>query len=443
MTFSYSKKITLLYCCLVIGIIYGGRTTYINSQFTKATESKIQHVHEILLESENVLSLSQDIVLSTRGYVITGDSSYLSPYILAIEEMEHAIASLQQLVYETPLQLQTDSLNILIRKRIEISKRIIQLRRQEGFDAAQELVKTNEGKQVMDEIRILSTRIKNEGNRTLEEYLEISLQNNLTFSISLYLLLTFTLALLILILFIIRRNIKQEGKMKQFAILEAKSKEMEQFTYIASHDLRHPLLTILNYIKIFDEDYADKLDEEAKHCLRSISGAANRMDKLILGLLDYSRLSKINKLEKIDCNEIIQTVIADLNSTVLSTKAKIIVNDLPQINGYPIELRQLFQNLITNALKFRKIGTIPELTVSVKKDKEGYCFEFRDNGIGIKAKDIEKLFLIFQRLHTTEEYEGTGLGLAYCKKIVELHRGQIWVESKPDQGSSFYFTINT
>lgn len=241
----------------------------------------------------------------------------------------------------------------------------------------------------------------------------------------------------------ITKNKEQEEELRKYSILEAKSKEMEQFAHIASHDLRHPLLTILNYIKIFDEDYADKLDEEGKYCLQAISGAAHRMDTLILGLLDYSRLSQIKELEIVNCNETIQAVLADLNSTIKSTKAKITVHDLPTIRAYPIEIRQLFQNLVTNALKFNKSGTTPELIISAKKETEGYRFEFRDNGIGIEEKDMEKLFLIFQRLHPSDEYEGTGLGLAYCKKIVEMHHGKIWVESTPNQGSSFYFTIKT
>lgn len=241
----------------------------------------------------------------------------------------------------------------------------------------------------------------------------------------------------------ITKNKEEEARQRKYSILEAKSKEMEQFTYIASHDLRHPLLTILNYIKIFEEDYGEKLDEGAKNYLQSISGAASRMDKLIIGLLDYSRLSKIKQLETVDCNKLMEAILEDLDSTINASHAKIQVGDLPTLQAYPLEMSQLFQNLLTNALKFKKSDTPLELHISAKKQEEGYCFEFRDNGIGIEEKDMGKIFQIFQRLHTEEEFEGTGLGLAYCKKIVELHSGQIWVESKIDEGSSFYFTINT
>ena len=240
----------------------------------------------------------------------------------------------------------------------------------------------------------------------------------------------------------ITKNKELESTLVQLSVLEAKSKEMEQFTYIASHDLRHPLLTILNYAKILFEDHADALNEEATHCIQSIIGSANRMNKLIHGLLDYSRLSKIKDPQLTNCNELMQEALSDLHSIIESSQAKITVGELPIFKAYPLELKQLFQNLITNAIKFKKKDAAPEITISATEDKGIYYFEFADNGIGIEEKDIPKIFLIFQRLHSKDEYEGTGIGLAFCKKIVELHRGDIWVNSAINKGSTFHFTIN-
>jgi light-regulated signal transduction histidine kinase (bacteriophytochrome) len=216
---------------------------------------------------------------------------------------------------------------------------------------------------------------------------------------------------------------------------------MEQFTYITSHELRHPLLTIEGYIKILEEDYADKLDKEANYYLKSISSAAKQMEIRIIGLFNYSMLSQIKKLENVNCNKIAESLLVDLHTIIESTRAKITVNNLPTLKVSPPEFKQLFQHLITNALKFKKMDVIPELIISVKKKKDSYQFEFCDNGIGIERKNIKKIFNIFKRLHTPDEYEGAGLGLAYCKKIVELHHGTIWVKSQPGSGSSFYFTI--
>ena len=232
-------------------------------------------------------------------------------------------------------------------------------------------------------------------------------------------------------------------KLRRYSILESKSKEMEQFAYIASHDLREPLLTIINYIELLIEDFGENLDEEAKRYTTSISGAAHRMDQLIHGLLDYSRLSKIKQLQDADCNEIVKEVQADLNLLITSSGASIIVEELPLLKAYPLELKLLFQNLINNAIKFRRKGVSPEIHITSNKIKDGWQFEIRDNGIGIKEYDKRKIFIMFQQLHNKNEYPGTGIGLAHCKKIAELHNGSIWVESKSEHSSSFCFTIVT
>ncbi len=236
---------------------------------------------------------------------------------------------------------------------------------------------------------------------------------------------------------------KAEETNRKFAILESKSKEMEQFAYIASHDLREPLLTIKNYADLFTDEYAGKLDKDSSDYLHRISQAAGRMDELIKGLLDYSRLSKLKELQQVDSNVILQEVLADLNSLIVSSGVNMTTSELPVVNAYPMELKQLFQNLLTNAIKFKKNGINSEICISCEKI-DGVCtFRVEDNGIGIEDTDKEKIFGLFQRVNGRNSYPGSGIGLAYCKKIVELHHGNIWVESVFGKGSSFYFTILT
>ncbi|MEO6550829.1 MAG: PAS domain S-box protein [Ferruginibacter sp.] len=232
-------------------------------------------------------------------------------------------------------------------------------------------------------------------------------------------------------------------KEKKYAIMESKSREMEQFVYVASHDLREPLLTLKNYAKIFIEDYGNQVNADALKYLISISSAANRMDALIKGLLDYSRLSQAKQVEEVDCNEILKLVKADLSLLINKNKAIIHTGILPILQALPLELKLLFQNLLSNAIKFNRGGVSPVINIIAKKIDNGWQFEFKDNGIGIADADKEKIFIIFQRLHDRNEYEGTGIGLAHCKKIVELHHGKIWVESVAGEGSTFYFTIIT
>ncbi len=234
-----------------------------------------------------------------------------------------------------------------------------------------------------------------------------------------------------------------EEKMRKYSILESKSKEMEQFAYIASHDLREPLLTIINYMDLLTEDFGKRLDGDGKIYIDAISRAAHRMDELIKGLLDYSRLSSIKEFEETDFNKVLKESLSDLNSLIEAKKAQIEVTKLPRLKAYPLEIKLLFQNLIANAIKFNKNGSPPTVSISAHPIENGWQFEVKDNGIGIEEKDLEKIFFMFQRIHGRTEFEGTGIGLAHCKKIVELHNGRIWVDSVPGEFSTFYFTIKT
>ncbi len=239
-----------------------------------------------------------------------------------------------------------------------------------------------------------------------------------------------------------RKN--DEVKLQNYAILEAKSKEMEEFAYVASHDLREPLLAIKNYLDLLLEEFSPQLVKggDSDRYIRSIVKGVVRMDDLINGLLDYSRLSKTRTVEQVDIQKTIKEVIEDLNPIIANTESTITIDGiLPKISGYSVLIRSLFQNLISNAIKFKRADTPPIIEINSKKIKDGYRFEVKDNGIGISEKDTEQIFVIFRRLHRQDEYPGTGIGLAQCRKITELHNGRIWAEPNIDEGSTFYFTL--
>jgi PAS domain S-box-containing protein len=223
--------------------------------------------------------------------------------------------------------------------------------------------------------------------------------------------------------------------------LELKNKEMEQFVYVASHDLQEPLRTISGFVKLLQQQYDEKLDDKAGKYFDFILQGADRMKILIRDLLDYSRIGKKDKLDAVDCNKVLANVISDLGAAINDSKAIIKSDELPCINGYPTEVKLLFQNLIMNAVKFRKKDTVPQINILVEKKNDHWQFSVKDNGIGIDKTQSERIFVIFQRLHSRTEYEGSGIGLAHCKKIVELHGGKIWIESEPGEGTLFHFTI--
>lgn len=222
--------------------------------------------------------------------------------------------------------------------------------------------------------------------------------------------------------------------------LERSNSELEQFAYVASHDLQEPLRTISSYVQLLAERYKDKIDKDANEFIDFAVDGSNRMRLLINSLLEYSRVNKIKPFEVIEPAAIIREVLQDMNDQITESQATVKFKDLPEIYGDPVLIGQLFQNLIGNAIKFRGEKK-PEIKIAGKKENGEYKFSVEDNGIGIKNEYAEKIFVIFQRLNSREKYPGTGIGLSICKKIVERHGGKIWVESKQGKGSVFYFTI--
>lgn len=223
--------------------------------------------------------------------------------------------------------------------------------------------------------------------------------------------------------------------------LKEQNKELEQFTYITSHDLQEPLRSLVSFTELLEKEFAGTLDGNGNLYIDFISQSSRRMQALVKGLLDYSRIGRKKELVEVDCNQLVDEVLTDITVTITESNAKIIVCDLPKLKGYSTELRQLFQNLISNAIKFRKKEVIPEIKIFAKEQENDWLFSVKDNSIGIDPKDMHKLFVIFKRLHDRDEYEGTGIGLAHCKKIIDLHCGVIWAESTLGQGSTFNFTI--
>jgi light-regulated signal transduction histidine kinase (bacteriophytochrome) len=238
-------------------------------------------------------------------------------------------------------------------------------------------------------------------------------------------------------------NVTLERKVKQRTEeLERKNRELEQFAYVASHDLQEPLRTIGSFVDLLGKQYKGRLDDHADKYMNYIVQSSDRMKVLIKDLLDYSRLGREKDARQVNCNSIVEQVKADLNMVIKDNQAEIKAGALPVIAAYPTELKLLFQNLVSNSIKFRKPDVSPQVEITASKENGHWQFAFRDNGIGIEPQHVDKIFVIFQRLHNRTSYEGSGIGLAHCKKIVELHGGTIWVKSELGIGSTFYFTIS-
>ncbi|MDI6645207.1 MAG: ATP-binding protein [Methanobacteriaceae archaeon] len=226
--------------------------------------------------------------------------------------------------------------------------------------------------------------------------------------------------------------------------LKRSNEELRQFAYVASHDLQEPLRTVASFTQLLERRYKEQLDSDADEFIDYIMEAVNRMQQLINDLLEFSRVtSKEREFEPVDVNEVLNTVLSNLKISIDENNVEVIYDNLPHIMADSSQLVQLFQNLIGNAIKFRKLDELPKIHISAEKDedKKEYVFSVQDNGIGMEPQYAERIFTIFQRLHTREEYSGTGIGLAIAKRIVDCHNCRIWVKSSLGKGSTFYFTI--
>ncbi|HEY3360644.1 MAG TPA: PAS domain S-box protein [Methanosarcina sp.] len=217
--------------------------------------------------------------------------------------------------------------------------------------------------------------------------------------------------------------------------------ELEQFAYISSHDLQEPLRMIASYLQLLQRKYQGKLDDKADKYIYFAVDGASRMQNLINDLLEFSRVTtKAREFEPTDCKSILKQVVFDLEVSIKENEAHVSYGSLPVVMVDSSQLTQVFQNLISNAIKFRS-EKIPEIEISAKRKDNQWLFSVKDNGIGVDPKFSERIFEVFKRLNKRDEYPGTGIGLSICKKIVERHGGQIWIESESGKGSIFYFTL--
>jgi light-regulated signal transduction histidine kinase (bacteriophytochrome) len=240
----------------------------------------------------------------------------------------------------------------------------------------------------------------------------------------------------------ITQHKKAEEELKKLSNDLARSNvDLKDFAYVASHDLKKPLQSIEGFAKLLARRYRGKLDAKADELIEYIGSGVKRMQEFIKDLLEYSQVgAKEKKFKSTDCSGVVEKAVGNLQATIEESNAFVTYDELPTVMGDTPQMISLFQNLIDNAIKFRG-EQAPGIHISAERKEDEWVFSIRDNGIGIDLKDSERIFGMFQRLHGSADYPGTGIGLAICKRIVERHGGRIWVESETGKGSTFYFTM--
>lgn len=238
------------------------------------------------------------------------------------------------------------------------------------------------------------------------------------------------------------KNILEKRLKRSLDLVESKNSELEEFAYTASHDLKEPLRMIRSFMGLLKKNYSDKLDERANRFIHFAVDGSDRMAKLIDDLLSYSRVGRIHtEIFDVDMNIVVNEIVKSMNVELESRNGTIEYENLPTIKAVPVTMKLLMQNLITNALKYQQEDSNPKIKLESYESENYFHFNVIDNGIGIEEEYFDKIFLLFNRLHGNEIYQGSGLGLALCKKIVEQHGGTIGVNSSPGIGSEFFFTI--
>lgn len=270
------------------------------------------------------------------------------------------------------------------------------------------------------------------GDRVMERMINSNTQINYVLTI---LLGAITMTIYLLVIDVLRKLYQSKAQLKKSLRVQSR------FTYVASHELQEPTVSILGLSQLLLKEYRSELDNEALKLLNFINKSALRLRMQMNGLLQYTRLGESNKKEKMDLNAVIEGIKQELYDSIVKTKTVFVYSNLPEVTGFPDELRLLFFHLIENAIKYRDLTREPVISIMAVEQKKYWLFQVKDNGIGIREKDHDKIFYIFKSLNNPEKYPGIGIGLALCSRIAEIHQGKIWIESEFGQGSNFFFLI--
>jgi signal transduction histidine kinase len=458
-------------------------------------ERILSHTYDVINALAVVLSTLKDAETGQRGFLITGDEKYLEPYNESLSRIDDDMERLSALIVNNPNQHQrVERIEQLRRERFEILRRGIELRRQGGDDAttAYGLVLSGRGKELMDEIRRIIAESETDERtmltlRTAES--EASARSALvTFVVVNLLAITFA-SLAIFLNYreletrrqsqaaLLAANAELENRVKERTAqlmsvnteLERSNRELQDFAFVASHDLQEPLRKIQAFGDLLKTEFGKELGTEGRDFVERMQNASRRMNGLISDLLTFSRVTtKAQPFTPVDLAEVAGEVIGDLEARIKQTGGTVEVGALPTIDADPMQMRQLLQNLIANALKFHRPNDPPVVrlsgqhlsSLSIPADEQAenangnghqevppeemdgfYQITVADNGIGFDEKYLDRIFTPFQRLHVRSEFEGTGMGLAVCRKIVERHGGAITARSQPGVGSTFLITL--
>lgn len=419
-----------------------------STQQLMVTAEKVQHTYEVIGKINELKGDYEEVAESERGFVITGDETFLrftNPATLSITSV---LGQLRQLIGNLEEQVRLAHLESAITASLEYSQQVIAARRDRGFDEAAQMIASGHGLDLIDRVRVLL----HEMEAAEKELLELRrVESEAISKLTLFILpVAVFISVLLLAFVVLRLNVEAASKQRLIAelhhhaeLLEVANKELEGFSYSVSHDLRAPLRAIDGFSRMIAEDLGERLDDDSRRMLNVIRSEAQRMSRLIDDLLAFSRLGRQQVApEPIDMHAMAQEVFDELAALAPGRQLHLVLHPLPPAIGTPSMVRQAWVNLLSNAIKFTQGREPGMIEIGTQVGELGApIYYVKDNGAGFDMRYADKLFGVFQRLHSGEKFEGTGIGLSLVKRIVERHGGRVWAEAEVDHGATFYFTL--
>ncbi len=445
------RRILAGFSLVFVGILIIGAVSYRNTTILIENSRLDTKSHDLLQLLSNVDVAMDEAENNHRRYLVTGEVVYLKSFRSLTEQKPTYLKYLKDLTAGLPRQEdRVDTLRKLIEQQINAETGAIAKRDGGGFEAVRRIALEGAAKREITAIHRIIAEMETEEHQSLRQRLGESTLSTTNTIVLLALGALLQLVLLASVYYLIRHDITARRKVAaelqlRGELLEAANKELEAFSYSVSHDLRAPLRHIDGYASLLSKSAGDTLNEKAQRYLQTISDSAKQMGQLIDDLLVFSRMGRQEMLHTtVHLDQLIKTILYDLRLDLQGREISWTIDTLPEVPGDPAMLRQVFVNLISNAIKFTGTRPIAKIAVGIEKKSAGEIIVFvRDNGVGFDMQYLGKLFGVFQRLHRADEFEGTGIGLANVRRIVHRHGGRVWAEGIPDQGATFFVALPT
>ena len=443
---SIEQRVLAGFGLVFLGIIVISIMSYRNTAVVVKNSRLDTSSHELV---QLLGSIEEALIAAESGhrrYLVTGDESYLKPYRALVEQMPEFSRYLQALARPSGQQSRITELQRLIQQQLDIETNAISTRNTRGAEAVRHLALPGVAKRELDDIHRLMAELESSEQQGMRARVLESAGTTRSTIALLALGGVLQLVLLGAVYFLIHHDITNRRRVagelqRRGELLQAANKELEAFSYSVSHDLRAPLRHIDGYAALLSKTAGEALNDKARRYLETISASAKQMGQLIDDLLVFSRMGRQEMLHS-TVNLLAKTVIHDLRLDLQDKTISWTIGSLPDVPGDPAMLRQVFMNLLTNAVKFTATRPNPRIEIGATRDSAGEVTVYvRDNGVGFDMQYVNKLFGVFQRLHRNDEFEGTGIGLANVRRIIHRHGGRTWAEGALDQGATFYFTL--